>query len=977
MMLSKTESGLFAIAVALITLALYQLWLPINYHQDAVTLGELGFLENSAKLKVAGDLVWRDARRGDPVSQGSSVFTGERAQAVVSMHSGSSIQLGANTLVRISEKVQLEEGLVHTTLGSKPLELKISGVDYRLVGEGVRLQLTQNAKATTLSVVDGDLKVEGAGESFEIKKDQGLEVTDKVTKKITYAIPLLEPQSAQTFWTRDLRSVRFEWGDLARGRLEVSRKLDFKELLHGDEVLSPHTLSLPAGAYYWRVRAESSISRVGHFTVFQEKPIVLIQPKNDLRVELEAGQSEFIQLLQWSDTKVKSYELLLERDGLLETIELMQTDYSLKLTGPSSLRWKVRPKDVDRPDALESEWHTLTLTQAQAAAAPSWPVEFLELSKSPEDTSADVSFEGEGFEFEWELSKEGKTLSTQRQVTRSLSFPYQSEAGEYLLRVRSFSQYGEASPWSKSLGVKWTPFQVREPIRGQEITLERPDQKVNFSWQGEGEQYFELSQDEAFSQVIITRKAISSTQIVFPQVGTYFWRVRRIDGTFSPPTKVKVEPSPPLSAPEAPPELKQELKLEFKSPKQTSLWDLLIPRAHASDLQGTLSFSLPPHEKAEGYKVEIFSDEALSSLLFTTTTTNPDIQWPGARPGQFWYRYALIDAWGRESAMSPASLLNVVPGQISPPERARLLRPIRAQVIQPEPFITFAWTAGARTQSYQLQLSQTEDFQELLSDLRLNTNQHLLDTKELKPGELYYWRVLARHQYAETPSSTGRFIFGEKAPEPEPVAPKEKLTRPLHAYSFLSLNWNPQSLTSRINEKEFNAQIDGLLLNALDLQGRYYLNRAWAVGMRVSNQSGKVFSSQDFLAREMELSGTYSLQRESSLYHLSLAATQVTSTRFQLATPEEITAGTQSVLAPSVSVEWEKRFLKTDSLHTSLKLLSGDVSALKAQLSFRRFYRAKYFVESGVSYQNFKVKTKSGSNEGSLMGLTLGAGLTF
>jgi hypothetical protein len=169
--------------VALITLALYQLWLPINYHQEQNVLGELGFLENSAKLKVSGDLVWRDARRGDPVSQGSSVFTGEQAQAMVSMNSGSSIQLGANTLIRINVRVQLENGLVHTTLGSQPLELSISGVNYRLEGEGARLQLSQSALATTLSVVEGELKVAGVAESFELKKDQGLEVVPGVPRK--------------------------------------------------------------------------------------------------------------------------------------------------------------------------------------------------------------------------------------------------------------------------------------------------------------------------------------------------------------------------------------------------------------------------------------------------------------------------------------------------------------------------------------------------------------------------------------------------------------------------------------------------------------------------------------------------------------------------------------------------------------------------------------------------------------------------
>ncbi len=976
-MMTKTESALFAFAVALITLSIYQLWLPINYHQKQTILGELGFLENSAKLKVSGDLVWRDARRGDPVSQGSSVFTGEQAQAVVSMNSGSSIQLGANTLIRITETVQLENGLVHTTLGSQPLELNISGVNYRLEGEGARLQLSQNALATTLSVVEGELKVAGVAESFELKKDQGLEVGAGTPKKVVYEIPLLAPKAAAKLWTRDLERVSFEWQSETSAKLEVSRDLNFSETIFSQELAqNTQALELTVGTYYWRVSQANKVSRLGEFSILAEQPITLMQPKAGAVIELAPGQKVFTQLLQWSDTKVQSYELMLDREGVLEIIELQQTDYSLKLSKTGELRWKVRPKDSSRPKALESEWSSLILLEAHDFKAPVWPSAFVELSKSREDQSADLRFESTGLEHEWVLEHKGEIISTTRQVASELSFPYQENAGEFEVKVRSFNKFGEASPWSLPLKVNWIPFQAREPMQGQEIKLERPDQRVNFQWEGEGEQHFELSQDDAFSEIIITRKAVSATEIVFPEVGTYFWRVRRLDGSYSPPTKVKVEPSPPLSAPKAPPELKQELKLEFKTDKKTSLWDLLIPTAFAEDFNGTLNFSLPASEKAEGYKVEIFADEQLSQLVFTSTIVNPQVEWQGARPGQFWYRYSLIDAWGRESEMSPASVLNVIAGQMSPPERARLLRPIRAQIVEPSPFITLAWTASARTQSYQLQISNDESFSEVLLDLSLNTNQHLVDTKDFKLGEMYYWRVFSRHQLGETSSSTGRFVYGVKPREAKQTSPVEKLLRPLKAYSFLSLNWTPQTLTSQINEKEFNGEIDGLLLNSLELQGRRYFAESWALDLKLSNQAGKVFSSQDYLSRELHLGATFSLQHGRSLYHTSLGATQVSSTRFRLATPEDLRGETQSSLAGAVKVEWEQRFEKSDSLHSSLALVAGDASALRMDLFYRRFY-PRYFVQSGLSYQSLKVKTKTGSNEGQLLGLTIGAGLSF
>ncbi len=980
-MITKTESSLLALAVAMITLAIYQLWLPINYHQaDQNILGELGFLENSAKLKISGDLVWRDARRGDPVTQGSSVFTGEQAQAVVSMNSGNSIQLGANTLIRINEKVILENGFVNTTLGAKPLELSIAGINYKLQGEGARLQLKQSNQATTLSVVEGVVKVESKNESFEINKDQGLEVNADSSKKIIFEISLVSPKMGEVFWTQNLKTINLEWGGLDEALLEISSDLNFKTKIYSGEISGTQfSKDLPAGAYFWRLSQADKSSMTGQFSIIQEKPIILIQPKNESILELAPDQKEFIQMFLWSDTKVAAYELLIDRNGVIESFNLNQTDFSLKLVQSGLIKWKVRPRDTTRLEAMESEWNSFTLQLSEKLKAPVWKIESLELSKGREDSSADVSFESDASEHEWILEKDGKLVASGRQVNREFSFPFQNEAGEFELKVRGFNKFGEASSWSLPLAIKWMPFKDRLPIEGQEIKLDRPDQKVNFQWQGEGEHYFELSQDESFSQIIISRKAQFATDIVFPEIGTYYWRVRKLDGTYSQAKKVMVEPSAPLQAPEAPPELKKEIKLEFQSKKKASIWDLIIAPAFAEEFKGKLTFSLPVNAKADGYKVEIFLDQDLQKLIFTTTTIKNEVEWDGAIAGQFWYRYALIDAWGRESEMSPASVLNIIPGQISAPERARLIRPIRAQVIEASPFITLAWTSAARTQNYILKISQSESFDENLFDLSINSNQYLLETKDLKAGVMYYWKIISRHQYGETSSNTGRFVYDKKLAQ-SPLAeifPTEKLPRPLKAYGLAAVSWSPQSITTNINEKEFNADISGLLLNSLNFSFRYYLKEKWAMDVKLLNQSGKVFESQDYLNRQISLGGTYSIQNSMSLYHFSLGVVQNTSTRFTLLTPESVGGNNESAMTGSLGVEWEKRFEKIDSLHTSLNVQAGDVSEMSLNVFYRRFYRSEYFVQAGLNYSMLKVKTSTGSNDSASMGLSVGAGLAF
>lgn len=982
MMISKTESGLLSLAFALIIVALYQLWQPINYHTSSqLVLGELDSLENSAKLKVSGDLVWRDARRGDPVSEGASLFTGEAAQAVLSMNSGNMIHLSSNTLIRITERVELENGLVNTTLGENAMELDISGEKIKVQGSGAQLQLSSIDKQTTLSVVEGNVTVSGREKKIELKKNEGLElVVGSESKKILFELALLAPATNQVLWTRETKEVRFEWSEGSEVLFELASDIKFNTILVAQPASEgKYTISLKPGQYYWRVTQGKKKSRLSSLTILEERPIVLFQPSLSSDIEMQK-ESEHIQLLQWSDTRVAAYELTVEREGLTEKFVIPQTDYQLKFNTSGKIRWKVSPVDESRPLALGSDWQSFTLRSPESLLAPLWSEKEIEIAKARGDESEDVSFTSKGVEHEWQLLQNNQVLKAQRQATMSLSFPYQERAGEYQLIVRSFNKHGKASEWSEPLIVKWKPFQERLPIEGQEIQLDRPDQLVSFEWQGEGEHYFELSTDESFSQIIISRKALTQTEIVFPEVGTYYWRVRNLDGSYSAPKKVKVEPSPPLDAPEAPPEIKKELKLDFKDKKQSSLWDLLIPKAHANELEGNLVINLPSNEKAEGYKVEIYSDSDLKNLLFSTTSKKAEFEWSKAHPGQFWYRYALIDAWGRESEMSPASMLNVIPGQISPPERARLLRPIRSQIVE-GPVVTFAWTLSARTQNYVLKISKNEDFENIFFEQSLNDNQKMLEADQFEKGEKYYWKVLSRHQFGETSSNTGRFIYSKKEslllPEKESTSKMEKILRPLKAYGLASLSWVPQSLEMKIDEREFNADISGTLMNSLQLDWRYYFKKKWALDLKVNNQSGKVFNTEDYLSRQLTLAALYSMSGESSFYHFSFGAAQNNFSSFTLTTPERLSQKPENSLGASIGVEWEKRFEKTDSLHSAVSLVAGDATDFQFRVFYRRFLRAGFFAQSGLHYQNQSVKTKTGNNESTLLGLSVGAGFSF
>lgn len=991
MNLRRLEIALVAAAMMMIVVASYQLFVAPGNSQssDGNWKAWLSALENSAKHRRANDLVWRDLYQGERLSDGASVFTGDESSAAINFQEGQQLRIAANTLLRIQSvdmsQVLVEKGIIQTQLGKATLQLEMNGKKIELVGNGAEVQIVNDGSTAALSVLKGSATMTEGAKTFDLEQNDEAQVSKTAeTKKASLAYELLTPAAGQVLWTRDRASVEMSWsGEEEKDqRLVIARDIQLRDVVLREELRGrSRKIDLDAGTYFWQISSSLGKSRLGVFTVKREAQIQIQYPETKSVISLPIEtETSWPVTLRWSAINVEAYDVTWRTDNQSKTLRVHEAQATIQVPLDQMVHWQVTPVDEARPLAIASEEGVFTVKKILPPVAVSWVKSGpLSLSKRSDDASTDVGWIGEGHRFEWEIRQGEARLQAGVTTARELRLPL-TDAGDYQVFVRAFDEFDRAGPWSEKLEINWRPFESRPLDEGQKIVLASPDQKISFSWDGEDEQLFELASDSTFTKVLVTQRGIGATEIVFPQVGTFFWRARKVlpNGTsvYSAPRKVIVEPTPPLATPVAPPALKKEIEIQFTAPKSTWI-DWVFPRAFASDFQTSVTLELPPTDAAKKYRVEIFADEALTQLVFTTTTPDVSFEWKGARPGRYWWRYSLIDAWSRETAMSQASVLDLVAGTAKAPEKPRLLVPIRSIKIAEAESMNFKWRSAARAMRYELQVATDDDFDEVLFQAETNKTELMVPTTNWGRGEILFWRVRARHDWGETQSNTGRFQLGEK----KILTPEEKLALPWRSaepYSWLRIGFNPQNLKATLDDREFSGEINGLVLNSVGLAGRLQ-KKNWSIKAQILRQGGNVFDDEDFSRTEASVlfERVWRLS-ERSFAWIGLGGTRASVSSYRLMTPTKVAFEKDiSALSPRLQGEWEWRAFETSSVHVQGAFQTGDWSGLQFEASWRKFFRYRMFYEIGFMFESMRLKTDRGNQDMSSQGLSILAGLSY
>ncbi len=263
-------------------------------------------------------------------------------------------------------------------------------------------------------------------------------------------------------------------------------------------------------------------------------------------------------------------------------------------------------------------------------------------------------------EFKWLGSKrslfELKDLTTQKVVFSELvegtKISKQIEnASTYAWRVRNEEDFATSnySLWQKFMIKKYS-FSTE----AKTIVLDRPNQKVLFSWNGTEEVQFVLAKDEAFTDIVErVQTKESSLKININKPGTYYWKLNSTGKIEA--KKIIIVPSAP---PKRAPKVKKIKRIIESSSIIQKIWDFIFPKAYASTDQIYIDWE--EIKNAKIYEVEISSDIKGKKVLFKTQTSKPYIMWDAPSTGTYYYRVRYQDFWKRFSPFSDYAAIEIV-----------------------------------------------------------------------------------------------------------------------------------------------------------------------------------------------------------------------------------------------------------------------------------------------------------------------------
>jgi len=930
-------------------------------------LGEISAKRSVVKSKGVRGLDWKDALLHEAVSHNELIYTDERSSARITLHTGTIIDVEENSLIRIQqesdlESVDLEKGFLNTRLSGKPLRVRLGEQEIELSSQNAVVQISQDGGSGEIGVLSGEVELNNGESTQKINSSQVVVLEGEKLKVQKITFDLLSPKRGETIYLSENSTlINFRWTPSDQGELILE---DSKG--HSLPVTSDRA-NLTPGTYRWNVKSSSGTSLESPFHLIQVKAPKVLRPLSGEKISLAPGkngsakialqwvQGEFPVELEWSmGDKEKSTTV----EGASHVIDVEQS---------SSLRWRIRHVYEDPEIKKWSEWQLVDLKIPDPPKMPHIQtpdgVEFQFYKK--ENWSISLAWQNEGLS-EIEIRSPDGELKTLMSNQQELSY-LPRRSGDFEWRIRGRDEYERVTPWSE-----WQRFSVidlsNEKIaEAQRIQIERPNQEVEFSWEGnEEESVFEISKDPKFKEDVLLRKVKgTSASVNIPEPGVYFWRSRRYlpDGKIevNEPRKVIVEPN---AAPLKPKPLPAtEIPLQWKSVKR-SFFDFFISSAYADGVEGVIKIDLPVHSNAKTYVVRILSSSG--KTILTRELSSPEFRWENALPGEYQWQYAIKDFWGRQSEFSDPSNLTIRPPEVS---RALLKRPIRAEEVSGEK-IVFEWKIPKGVRGFTFEVSGDKDFTSLIKTLELSssTDSTVMDSESIPEDGLYYWRVFSRFPDGRVkPSSTGRFTLIKKVPEV--VEPKAQRTYPRRLLGGL---WTPSMDTYSFEDNSKEGEIDGQNLIATEVYALNFKDKLFYAG-NIKFAKGSVFEGEDYSTASLRLSGGYVFKTSFMAVGAGISLGYLRANTYSIE-GSEVKGSSQSALQYGPQF---LGFIPLDDQKTILvsgAYLMGEIQEI--DLSADLLYPwNEYFLQGGVNLKSRTFDVNSG--EQSSLGLRLGISKPF
>ncbi|WP_408099090.1 FecR domain-containing protein [Peredibacter sp. HCB2-198] len=983
MMSRRIDQVLVALGVMLILFSSYQLFFQRSESEEGLTLGRLTSTMSVVKTKRALSLDWRDANSGNELTENQLIYTDNNSSAEVEFTQGSSLAIGENSLVKLKtagkeQSMDLEKGFIRAKIDeNQPIVVQMNGENYLVSGKDADIQINLQDEKGEIGVLKGEVKVEGAGMNANLNAETALSIDgDKVSKKAIYFKTTSPVQGEVHYSVHNPALIRFNWEPQEEARILVSKSQTLKNAQEFSG-LSGIQGELSPGLYYFRVESDKGISLITPFRIVQETPPKLLRPLNGEEVSVLDNSV----LLQWKNEERLNFELQWKVGEEIKSQKTSAGSALIKVAASGPLEWRVKIDSDKRPEALWSDWQKVQVSLVPLPAIPldlaPHEVEFQTYERPNE--KIDLSWKS-NLPVELEvLDPEGKTFS--KNLSEN-SFEWTAtKGGAYKWRLRSKDNHLRTSEWSE-----WKTFTVEDlsEVKNaegiQRIQLKKPDQSVTFTWKtSEGStSVFELAKDAQFKQIIKRIEANKdSAQISIPEVGAYYWRSREIlaDGTLnvSEPKRVIIEPVPAPTKPKKLPDLEVPLE-ELPTTSSFSFWDLIIPTAHADELKGMAKIELPTKEEAKSFVIRIYKDEALTEMIYEAKSTDKTFIWKSATPGTYYWQYAVVDFWDRQSLFSDPAVLTITGELVADPVKPKLLSPIRAQEVKKEE-IALKWRDSAENDHYMVEVSRDKKFEKPL--VRKNTKKSEMNLADFNwSPQLFYWRVTAFNKKGkEVVSNTGRFVVHDEKKVPEvkedPAFSPAEWTKKWK--TRLSLAWTPSKDSYKFSQNGEDGKIDGNALMGVSLSGTYFRERGVLSG-EILRQTGEVFEGESYLFQRALLDYVYTWNfSRNHRFGVGLALGQSSGQAYEIQT-DEVKAKSVSGLSYGLAVRDFLSFSEKWEMQSKLFYLTGEITQIDAGADFLRHMKSFYLL-GGLEFSTRSYSTSSG--EQTSLKVSLGIGKEF
>lgn len=980
----RIDQILLALGAMLILFSSYQLFLKSTKSEDGLALGTLTSTFSVVKTKRESALDWRDAVSGNDVTNNQLIYTDNRSGAEVKFTEGSTLDIGESSLIKLKSidnesSLDLSRGLIRTKLsGDKPLKVQMNGEDFTVSGDGADIQINLADKKGEIGVLSGEVKVEGKNVTENLTSDTALSLDGREVKKKTIYYKGLRPKKGDVFYTVKATSeIRLSWTPVENAKVLIDQNLSLDNPLtyEGEGEVQ---VNLTPGLYYYRVEGEKGTSLVEQFRIVQETAPELIRPLSGSEIDVMDTNSRL--QLMWKNPTNEKYRLdWTDPKGYGHSLEVSGGGALIPVLYSGIHRWRLKIENEKRPDAVWTEWQDIKVNRITLPTVPEklapHDIEFQTYEAPNEvinfkwDSPHTVDFElvdpkGETFTDKVELN--------QKEMTATI-------AGSYRWRVRAIDNYQRTSDWSE-----WKTFVIEDlstetSTEGiQRIQLKKPDQSVTFDWKNAdgAVTVFELAKDPDFKTIVKkTETAKESIQVSVPEVGAYYWRSRQFlpNGTInvSEPKRVIIEPIPAPMKPEKLPDTVVPIQ---DLPKQTSilqkLFNLLISSAHADELRGEAYITLPAKEEAKAYVVRIYRDENLSDLAFETKISEKEFNWRHATPGTYYWQYAVIDYWDRQSLFSDPAVLTIKGELVALPVKPRLLSPIRAKKLSNKKLI-LEWRENPENVRYQVDVSSERSFDKTIKSE--NSKNTRLDLRKLKlePG-LYFWRVTAFDKKERSvKSNIGRFEILPPLEKRTIIDTPQTWTKKWKKRA--AILWTPSMDTYSFKSNGEEGEISGTAMMGIGLTGTWFFEKGILSG-EIIRQSGEVFEGESYLYQRLLLDYVYSWNlNPNHKVGVGIVVGQTSGVSYGI-NNSEVSGKSESSLSYGVMARDFYSINQTWELQGKLSYLTGDISQI--DLGGDALYHMKsFYLSGGVNYSMRSYSTNSG--EQSSLRIQLGVGREF